>query len=156
MLENALFGAVKLTKNADINKYRYFVHGIWFDGKGFYSHPSSETGRNVIIFVADISLSFHVDNNGEKNLILGKCSTQGLGEHSLSAEKIYSINFTKINTKFCLSLHYNRSNSYFFVNGTEIHKFKEKDSEIVQNNLCLGNFSKDFWVSDMKKIYLWL
>ena len=50
-----------------------------------------------------------------------------------------------------MSLHYNRSNSYFFVNSTEIHKFKEKDSEIVQNNLCLGNFSKDFWVSNMKK-----
>ena len=96
-------------------------------------------------------MSVHVDNNGKKILILGKRSTQGLGEHSLSAEKIYSINFTKINTKFCLSLHYNRSDSYFFVNSTEIHKFKEKDSEIVQNNLCLGNFSKDFWVSNMKK-----
>ena len=44
---------------------------------------------------------------------------------------MYSINFTKTNIKFCLSLHYNGSNSYLFVNGTEIHKFKTKDSEII-------------------------
>ena len=45
---------------------------------------------------------------------------QGLGEHSLSAEKMYSNNFTKVSTKFCLSLHYNGANSYLFLNGTEI------------------------------------
>ena len=61
------------------------------------------------------------------------------------------INFTKINTKFCLSLHYNGANSYFFVNGTEIHKFKAKDSELVSNNLSLWNVSKDFSASNMKK-----
>ena len=37
------------------------------------------------------------------------------------------MNFIKTNTKFCLSLHYNGSNSYLFVNGTEIHKFKTKE-----------------------------
>ena len=62
-----------------------------------------------------------------------------------------SINFTKVNTKFCLSLHDNGANSYLFVNGTEIHKFTTKDSEIVPNNLCLGNVSKDFSASNMKK-----
>ena len=66
-------------------------------------------------------------------------------------KKMYSINLTKINTKFCLSLHYNRANSYLFVNGTEIHKFTAKDSEIVPNNLCLRNISKDFSASNMKK-----
>ena len=64
---------------------------------------------------------------------------------------MYSINFTKVNTKFYLSLHYNGANSYLFVNGTEIHKFTAKDSEIVPNNLCLGNVSKDFSASNMKK-----
>ena len=64
---------------------------------------------------------------------------------------MYSINFTKHNTKFCLSLHYNGANSYLFVNGTEIIKFKVKDSLIVSNNLCLGNVSKDFLVSNMNK-----
>ena len=52
--------------------------------------------------------------------------------------------------KFCLSLHYNGANSYLFVNGKEIHKFKPKDSEIVTTTLCLGNISKD-WSVDMKK-----
>ena len=41
--------------------------------------------------------------------------------------------------KFCLSLHYNGANSYFFINGAEIHKFKTKDSEIAANPLCVGN-----------------
>ena len=38
-----------------------------------------------------------------------------------------------------------------FVNGREIHKFLAKDSMIVPNNLCLGNVSKDFSASNMKK-----
>ena len=53
-----------------------------------------------------------------------------------------------------MSLHYNGANSYLFVNGTEIHKFKAKDSEIVASPLCLGNISKDFSVGNMKKTAL--
>ena len=53
--------------------------------------------------------------------------------------------------KNCLSLHYNGANSYLFVNGTEIIKFKAKDSEIVATPLCLGNISKDWSVDNMKK-----
>ena len=53
--------------------------------------------------------------------------------------------------KFCLSWHYNGANSYLFVNGSEIHKFKAKDTEIVASPLCLGNISKDFSVDNMKK-----
>ena len=64
---------------------------------------------------------------------------------------MHSINFTKFNTKHFLSLHYNGANSYLFVNGTEIHKFTANDPEIVPNNLCLGNVSKDFSASNMKK-----
>ena len=62
----------------------------------------------------------------------------------------YLINFTEINKKICLSLHYNRANSYLYVNGTEIIKFKAKHSEIVANPLCLGNFSKEFSVDNIK------
>ena len=50
-----------------------------------------------------------------------------------------------------LSLHYNGANSYLLVNGTEIIKFKAKDSEIVATPLCLGNISKDWSVDNMKK-----
>ena len=86
-------------------------------------------------------------------MILGKGPTQGI-EHTLSAEKVHSINFTEDNKKLCLSLHYNGVNSYLFVNGTEIHQFKAKDSEIVATPLCLGNASKDWSADNMKKIGL--
>ena len=62
-----------------------------------------------------MSSSIKIDNRKKEILILSKGPTQGL-EHTLSAEKMYSINFTKENTKFCLSLHYNGANSYLFVN----------------------------------------
>ena len=64
---------------------------------------------------------------------------------------MYSINFTRTKKRFCLSLHYNGANSYLFVNGTEIYKFKAKDSEIVASPLCLGNISKDWSTDNMKK-----
>ena len=64
---------------------------------------------------------------------------------------MYSINFTATKKKFCLSLHYNGANSYLFVNGTEIYKFKAKDSEIVPSPLCLGNISKDWSVDNIEK-----
>ena len=64
---------------------------------------------------------------------------------------MYSINFTVTKKKFCLSLHYNGANSYLFVNGTEIQKFKTKDSQIVTTPLCLENISKDWSVDNMKK-----
>ena len=64
---------------------------------------------------------------------------------------MYSINFTLTKKKFCLSLRYNGVNSYLFVNGTEIYKFKAKDSEIVASPLCLGNISKDWSADNMEK-----
>ena len=67
---------------------------------------------------------------------------------------MYSINFTEKNKKFCLSLHYNGTNSYLFVNGTEIYTFKAKDSEIVVTPLCLGNISKNWLIDNMKKLDL--
>ena len=64
---------------------------------------------------------------------------------------MYSINFTLTQKKFCLSLHYNGTNGYLFVNGREIYKFKAKDSEILVGPICLGNHSKDWSVDNMKK-----
>ena len=97
-----------------------------------------------------MSSSAHIDNKEKDISILGIGLTQGL-EHTLTAEKMYSINFTVTNMKFWLSLHYNGTNSYSFVNGTEIYKFKAKDSEIVTSPLCLGNISKDWSIDNMKK-----
>ena len=110
-LENCLFGAVKITKNTDVSKYKYFGYGITFDGKGAFSHPNGSFGNNAIIFGVDMSSSVHVDNKKKDVLILGKVPTQGLDGKTLTAEKMYSINFTATRRKFCLSLHYNGENS---------------------------------------------
>ena len=149
-LENCLFGTVSLTKNADIDQYKYSGYGIGFDRKGEFSFGNGFR-RKCIIFGVDRSSSVHVDNKKKDILILGKGPTQGLYGTKLTAEKLNSINFTENNKKVCLSLHYNGANSYLFVNSTEIHKFKAKDSEIVASPLCLGNISKDFSADNIKK-----
>ena len=124
-LENCLFGAVTLNKNVNIDQYGYSGYGIGFDRRSSYSFPGGGFGQNVLIFGADMSSSIHIDNKKKDILVLGKGPTQGL-EHILTAEKSYSINFTATKNKFCLSLHYNKANSYLFVNGAEIYKFKTK------------------------------
>ena len=65
-MENCLFGAVSLTKNGDIDKYKYSGYGIGFDRKGFYSHPSGGTGINLIIFGVDMNSSTKIDNTKKK------------------------------------------------------------------------------------------
>ena len=67
---------------------------------------------------------------------------------------MYSVNFTATRKKFCQSSHCNGDNSYLLVNGTEIIKFKAKDSEIVANPLCLGNISEDFSVANIEKNWI--
>ena len=69
---------------------------------------------------------------------MGKGPTQRL-EDTLSAEKMYLINFTEHDKRFCLSLHCNGVDIYFFTNDKQIHKFKAKDSETVATSFCLGN-----------------
>ena len=103
-LKNCLFGAVTLTKNADIDKYDYSGYGIGFDIKSDFSFSGGGFGQNVIIFGVDISSSAHIDNKKKNILILGKGPTQGL-EYTLTAEKMYSISFTVTKRKFCLILH---------------------------------------------------
>ena len=96
-----------------------------------------------------MSSSTKINHRKKDFLIIDKRATQGL-ELTLSSEKMYSISFTKNKKTFCLRLHYNGANSYFFVNGEEIHEFWN-DSEIVLNMLCLGNISKDFSSGNMEK-----
>ena len=146
---NSLFGAVRLTRNADIDKYGYSGYETGFNRRGSFSFPGGGFGSTVIIFEVNMSSSIYVDNKRKNILTLGKGPTQGL-EHILTTEKIYSINFTVTKNKFCLSLHNNGANSYLIVNGTEIHKSKAKDSEIVATPLFLENISKDWSVDNMK------
>ena len=107
--------------------------------------------KNVIIFGADISSSVHIDNKNKDILIIGEGTIQGLDDTTLTAEAEYPINFTQPRKRFVLSLHYNGSNSFLFVNTTKIYKFEAKDSEIKDYRLCLGNISKDFTINNLKK-----
>ena len=113
-LENCLFRAVSLTKNADIDQYKYSGYDIGFDGKGEFSFGSRGCGRNCIMLGADMIL------------VLGKDFLQGINVTTIYAEGMYSINFTENNKKNCLSLHYDNNgtdSSYLFVNGTKIYEF---------------------------------
>ena len=105
-----------MTKNADIAKYEASGYGIGFDRKEIFI-PGITLGRNVIIFGVDMSSSTTIDNRKKDILILGRGPTQGL-QHTLVADKIYSISFTVTGKKFCLSLHYNGANSYLSKNWT--------------------------------------
>ena len=118
-------------------------YGTGFDARGTFLFPDGSFAQNVIIFGVDMSSSEGL--------------TQELDDTTLTAEKNYSINFTKSNAIFCLSLHYNGENSYLFVNGTEIHNFKAKEYEIKDNQteICLGIISTDFSVNNMKKTVLY-
>ena len=102
-----------------------------------------------------MSSSTHATNRVNSILVLGKDFIQGINKTAIYAEKIYSINFSATGRRFCLSLHYNGDNSYLFVDGKEIIKFKTRDSEIVANPFCVGNISKDFSESNMKKTGLY-
>ena len=97
-----------------------------------------------------MSSSVHVDNKGKDILILGEGPTHGLYDITVTAEAIYAINFTQLNKRFVLSLHYNGSNSFLFVNATKVYQFKEKNSEIIDYTLCLGNVLKEFTSNNMR------
>ena len=72
----------------------------------------------------------HIDNKKKDILIFGIGSTQKLDDTMLSKEAQYSIDFSRSNRKYCLSLHYNGSNSFLFINATKIYQLKAKDSKI--------------------------
>ena len=93
----------------------------------------------------------HVDDKKRDILVLGKGPTQGLDNTAITAEAKYSINFTESGKRFVLSLNYNRSNSFLFVNALKMYQFKVKDSEIKPYPPRLGNISKDFTINDMKE-----
>ena len=86
---------------------------------------------------------------------MGDFLVQGINDTSSYAEKIYSQNFTAVNKKFVLSLHYNGDNSYLFVNGKKELKFKAQDDQIVKEILSLGNISDNWTAANAGKKGLW-
>ena len=125
-VQNALFGAMQSTKNADTSKYKYKGYGICFDEGGSFSKGNISNGKNVLIFGVDESSLVHANNKANNIYVMGDLFVQGINDTALYAEKIYSQNFTQPNKKFVLSLHYNNNDSYLFVNGKQELKFKAK------------------------------
>ena len=125
----------------DTDKCIYSGYGLGFDRVGQFSHSQGGMARNIIIFGVNSSNSIHATNKTQNILILGHGLTQKVNNTTISAEKMYSPNFSADNKIFCLSLHYNGENSYLFVNGKEVTKFKAKKPEIKANQLTLGSIS---------------
>ena len=110
-IQNALFGAMQITKNADINKYKCKGYGICFDGRKEFAHVrkrgnfnDTTTARNVLIFGADMSFSKHANNKRNNIYVMGKGYVQKINDTTIYAEKIYYRNFTDLGHKFVLSL----------------------------------------------------
>ena len=102
---NCLFGSVKLTKNADPDKYKYTGYGIGFDSRSEFLFTDGSYGKNIIIFGVDMNSSVHVDNKEKDNLILGEGPTQRLDDTTFTAEAKYPTNFTQSGKRFVLNLH---------------------------------------------------
>ena len=110
-LGDSLSGSVKLTKNADLDKYKYTGYDIGFDSRSEFLFTDGSFGKNVMIFATDMSPSMHSNNKGKDIIVLGEGPTQRLDDTTLAAEAIYPINFTPSNKWFVLSLHYNWTGS---------------------------------------------
>ena len=155
-IQNALFEAVQITKNADTSKYAYKGYGICFNEGGMFSERSISNGRKVLIFGVHESSLIHSNNKANNIYVMGKDFVQGINDTTLYADKVYSQNFTQPSKKFVLSLHYNGDNSYLFVNGKQELKFKAKNDQILKNEkLCLGNLSNQWRIAEYKKTRLY-
>ena len=161
-IQNALFGAIKITKNADYSKNNYTGYGLCFDEGGEFSHTVRQgnfdrttDARNVIIFGVDMSSSIHATNRANNIYVMGKEFIQGINDTTLYAEKLFHNNFTELGKKFVLSLHYNGDNSYLFANGRQKLKFKAKDDQMINEKLCIGNLSGEWNKSESEKTGLY-
>ena len=162
-IQNALFGAMQITKNATNNsKNNYKGYGMCFDEGSDFDHTITEGGfdhtadaRNVLIFGADMSFSAHATNRANNIYLMGKGLTQGINGTTIYAEKSFYRNFTDPGKKFALSLHYNGDDSYLFVNGRQELKFKAKTDQLVKEKLCIGNVSDQWTANESEKTGLY-
>ena len=154
-VQNALFGAMQITKNADTSKYKYKGYGICFYEGGSFSKGNISNSKNVLIFGVDESSLVHANNKANNIYVMGDLFVQGINDTTLYAEKINSQNFTQPSKKFILSLHYNGNDSYLFVNGKQELKFKAKTSHLVKEKLCIGNISDKWSKSESEKTGLY-
>ena len=162
-IQNALFGAMQITKNAtDNSKNNYKGYGIFLDERSQFGHTIMEdgrahttNGRNVLIFGVDMSFSAHTTNRANHIYLMGDGLTQGINDTTLYVEKNYRRNFMDPGKKFIISLHYNGDETYFFVNGRQELKFKAKTDQLVKEKLCIGSLSDQWTASKSEKTGLY-
>ena len=143
-----------IVKNSDKGKHVYSCYGIAFGEKGEWSFGNDYAG-NVIISGVDNSSSSHTNNLKNNFLILGEGDTFGMNGGFGAPQKKFTINFSKPNTKFCLSLCYKADNSYLFVNGKEILKFKADYKNInFPTQFCLRYISNEFSTTESREVFL--
>ena len=97
-IQNALFGAMQITKNADTSKYDYKGYGICFDESEQFTHVlkranfnDTTLARNVIIFGADMSFSKHANNEANNIYVMGKDYVRKINDTTIYGEKMYYI-----------------------------------------------------------------
>ena len=95
ILSNCSFGSIKLTKNSDLDKYKYTGYSIGFDSRSEFIFTDGSYGKNAIVFAANMGSSVHGDNKGKHILILGEVPTQGLDDTTLTAKEKYQLYFRK-------------------------------------------------------------
>ena len=162
-IQNALFGAMQITKNATDNlKNDSEGYGICFDERSQFGHTitgdggaHTTNGRNVLIFGVDMSFSIYATNRANNIYVMGDGLTQGIHDTTLYAEKSYWRNFTDPGKIIVVSLRYNGDKSYFFVNGRQELKFKAKTDQLVKEKLCIGNLSDQWTASESEKTGLY-
>ena len=158
-VQNGLFGAVKITENANSSHYEYEGYGIVFYSESSFSFVNKADAKNVIIFGVNTSNktnhSSHSTNKTQNIYVLGKYFVQGINNTTIYAERIYKTNFAEQSKKFALSLHYNGDNSYLFVNGSQDLKFKSSVSYLDRNLLYVGNISSDWSLTNGTKTGLY-
>ena len=155
-MQNALFGSIQLTKNADTSKNEYKGYGICFHEGGTFSKGNITNGRNVLIFGVHENSLTHANNRANNIFVMGDGFVQGINDTTLYAEKIYSQNFTQPNKKFALSLHYDDNDSYLFINGKQELKFRAKSNPVlIEKRLGIGNLSAQSTASESEKTGLY-
>ena len=101
-VQNALFGSIQITKNADTSKYKYKGYRICFNEGGMFSTGNISNGRNVLIFGVHESSLVHTNNKANNIFVMSDGFVQGINDMTLYAEKIYSQNFTQVCVKLTL------------------------------------------------------
>ena len=149
-----MFGATNIVKNSDKEKYMYSDYRMVFDSAGSWSF-NNDSARNVVISGVDNSSSSHADNRMNEFLVLSEGPTSGNNGSFGSAEKKFSINFSKADKKFGLSLHYNDDSSYLFINRKEIFKFKANNKNLnFPTQFCLGSICNGFSAAESREVFL--